>query len=332
MNPKISIIAPVYNVEKYLERFIYSIITQSYTNLELILIDDGSTDDSGAICDKFEMKDERIKVFHQSNKGVSSARNLGLDNCLGDYVSFVDTDDWLESDMYDCLINSISENDCDLAVCDVYNVDENTDSKVKTNNWNDAPKLLSQKDVYGVIFAKSSTLWNKLFKREIVSKCRFDEKLTYGEDMIFLLDTIQYINKATAIKDAKYNYVTNRIGNVVSSKLDKRSIEFIKNTVTIYNRLEPIGFSNIGISKIYYSVTYVLNKIIVQKPEKPESYLRCCQKAICEPSLHNMFNYCIDKRSLSLIFNVTCLRLSVRSWCKIKTLSSKLKRCYSNHL
>ncbi len=321
MEPKISIIAPVYNVEDYLKRFIDSIISQTYTKWELILIDDGSQDKSGIICDEYESIDNRIIVFHQPNKGVSSARNLGLDNASGELVSFVDTDDWLENDMYELLVNSIIENDSDLAVCAVYNVDENKNSKVKANSWDDAPQVMSQDEVYSVIFARSSTLWNKLFKKDIVSKCRFDEKLTYGEDMIFLLDTIQYINKASVIKDAKYYYVTNRKGNVVSSNLDRRSKEFIKNTVTVYKRLKPIGHANVGISKVYYSVTYVLNKVVLQKPEKPESYLKYCQKAICEPSLRDMISFCKEKRSLSWMFKLLCLRVSVKLWCKIKRVS-----------
>ena len=93
MNNLISIIAPVYNVETYIERFINSVISQTYSNWELILVDDGSTDNSGIICDKYTLTDKRIKTFHQPNHGVSSARNFGLKKCFGDYISFVDTDD-----------------------------------------------------------------------------------------------------------------------------------------------------------------------------------------------------------------------------------------------
>ncbi|HJA50079.1 MAG TPA: glycosyltransferase, partial [Candidatus Fusicatenibacter intestinipullorum] len=92
---KISVIIPVYNVEKYLKRCLDSVINQTYKNLEIILIDDGSTDNSGKICDEYAQKDERIIVIHKENGGVSSARNKGLDICIGDYISFIDSDDWI---------------------------------------------------------------------------------------------------------------------------------------------------------------------------------------------------------------------------------------------
>lgn len=115
MNPKISVIVPVYNVEKYLHRCIDSILAQTFTDFELLLIDDGSTDGSGAICDEYATKDNRVRVFHKENGGVSSARNLGLDNMRGGYLTFVDSDDWVDSTY---LGELIEYSDADLVVSD----------------------------------------------------------------------------------------------------------------------------------------------------------------------------------------------------------------------
>lgn len=116
-NPLISVIVPVYKVEAYLEKCVNSIINQTYKNLEIILVDDGSPDKCGEMCDEFAKKDSRIRVFHKENGGQSSARNLGLDNMTGDYVGFVDSDDWIEANMYEHLYELISKNNAQIAAC-----------------------------------------------------------------------------------------------------------------------------------------------------------------------------------------------------------------------
>ena len=112
---KISIITPVYNVEKYIHRCIDSILAQTFTDFELLLIDDGSKDNSGKICDEYAKSDKRIRVFHKENGGVSSARNLGVDEAKGEYISFIDPDDWIELNMYEEIFNFVDENNVDVA-------------------------------------------------------------------------------------------------------------------------------------------------------------------------------------------------------------------------
>ena len=113
----VSVIVPVYNVEAYLDECLESICSQTYRNLEIILADDGSTDKSGEICDIWQAKDPRIRVIHQQNAGVSCARNAGLEICTGDLISFVDSDDWLDLQMFEKLVSCLSENDADAAMC-----------------------------------------------------------------------------------------------------------------------------------------------------------------------------------------------------------------------
>ena len=117
MNPQISVIVPIYNVEKYLAKCIDSIINQTLTNIEIILVNDGSTDNSRKIIDKYDKKDSRIKVIHKKNGGQGSARNAGLDIAKGEYIGFVDSDDWIDSNMYENLYNAAISNNADIVVC-----------------------------------------------------------------------------------------------------------------------------------------------------------------------------------------------------------------------
>ena len=123
-NPKISVIVPVYKVEKYLDRCVESIVNQTYKNLEIILVDDGSPDDCPAICDAWANKDERIKVMHKENGGASSARNAGLDASSGDYVGFIDGDDIIDNDMYEMLLNNLVFTGADISRCGMVREDD----------------------------------------------------------------------------------------------------------------------------------------------------------------------------------------------------------------
>ena len=122
--PKISIIVPVYNVEKYLEKCVRSILAQTFTDFELILVDDGSPDSSGAMCDQFAEQDQRVKVIHKENGGLSDARNAGIEIATGEYLGFVDSDDYIADDMYELLYTNIVKEDADLSICGIYDVYE----------------------------------------------------------------------------------------------------------------------------------------------------------------------------------------------------------------
>lgn len=117
---KLSVIVPIYNVEKFLRRCIDSIINQSYSNLEIILVDDGSPDNCGKICDEYAALDNRIKVIHQANGGLSAARNIGIDSATGEYVAFIDSDDYIASNMYDEMISLMETNDLDIISCNAF--------------------------------------------------------------------------------------------------------------------------------------------------------------------------------------------------------------------
>lgn len=209
-NPKISVIVPVYNVEEYLPKCIDSILDQSYSDFELLLIDDGSNDNSGVICDDYSKKDIRIRVFHQKNGGVSSARNMGLDNIHGDYICFTDSDDYVGKNY---LYDMFNENEgYDLIVsglCNEYVKNETSDIRYPSE-CACADRLAIGK-IYPTLEKKRlmSGVNSKLFKKNIIenTKQRFDENFSYGEDILFVLRFMESITNLKTVKSAEYHYM-----------------------------------------------------------------------------------------------------------------------------
>lgn len=211
MMPFISIIIPVYNTEKYLRRCIDSVISQTYKDWELILVDDGSTDESGKICDEYAEKDERIIVFHKTNGGVSSARNVGLDNANGEWVSFVDADDWIEADYVE-IINNIGNNP-DIVFFPMNFRYENGEvlAKIpKTVNAEGRDNV--EKIIYNLKYGAIDDVFGwtvvKFFKKSIVDEyhIRFDENIRLREDEMFTMDYCRYINSIMVLDKVLYNY------------------------------------------------------------------------------------------------------------------------------
>ena len=194
----ISVIVPVYNVEKYLRRCIDSILNQTYQNLEIILIDDGSTDNSGAICDEYIKKDNRILVIHQENKGLAGARNSGLDIAKGKYIGCVDSDDYIHPEMYERLYNLIVSTNTDMAVCGyhpIYSSDYKLypmgDADIEIHTNTEAMEKLYEPfcQIYWV------EAWNKLYSRWIFDKIRYPEGINFEDNYIYhrILETVKTI-------------------------------------------------------------------------------------------------------------------------------------------
>lgn len=234
-NPIISVIVPVYNVEKYLSRCIDSILSQTFTDFELLLIDDGSKDNSGNICDEYARKDGRIRVFHKVNGGVSSARNLGLENALGEWICFIDSDDEVENYYLSTYIEVIKKDsvDCCIASCKII-----TSKAIRKIDLQE--NLYTKKDIYKLIMylREKSILgvpWNKFFKLSIIKEndILFDESISSYEDEIYVLQYLQYITNIAVSKQQTYRYYIN---NEIS--LSKKYIEIdqhFKITDTLYN-------------------------------------------------------------------------------------------------
>lgn len=229
-NPKVSVIVPVYNAEKYLHRCIDSILAQTFTDFELLLINDGSKDDSGKICDEYAAKDNRIRVFHKENGGVSSARNLGLDNAKGEWIAFVDSDDFIPLGALQHLISNIYG---DLIIGGYKNHFNDDLICVK---WNEGVVVSADFATFlsnNIDTALFRTPWCKLFKKEIIENgnLRFDCSLVFGEDTVFVTTYLLHCDSISVCRKECYNYY-----NIGDNYIDK----YKEHSASIYRYSEQI--------------------------------------------------------------------------------------------
>lgn len=200
-NNLVSIIIPVYNVARYLDDCLNSVLKQTYTNLEMIVVDDGSTDESLEICRSYAAKDKRLKVFHQDNAGVSAARNIGLNIMTGKYVLFIDSDDKIEQDMVKNLVKAIDQSErIDAVFCGYKEFDNETGTIIKEVVPNKS-KIVDRDDGVAEIFGEYSTmLWNKMFRCSIIDKADlFDVTLKIGEDELWMVNVLKKANNIMLI-------------------------------------------------------------------------------------------------------------------------------------
>ena len=346
MNEKISVIVPVYNVEKYLSRCIDSILHQKDVDFELILVDDGSTDQSSVLCDCYQ-KDDRVRVFHQENGGVSRARNTGIGYAKGDYLLFVDSDDWLAENALSKMIRYSDHSD--MVICGSYNateVSENIFNFTKGVYWPGHTEPYAVKDKYFEIFNKNVTLWNKLIRRSVIADIRFDEYMTYGEDCDFLCRTLDHVQKAIIVPEPLYYYFHNRKGNVVSSKIDKRSVELLENSKRIYDYLALRGQAPSGIRRIFNSVCEVQNKIPLTVADIRENryYIQQAREALRYPPFRNRLSFYFERRiprkirityirlllnPFHMYYRLIRVQLKRMIWCKL--WQQTLKLCASEN-
>lgn len=227
----ISVVVPVYNVEKYLDRCVESVLNQTHKDFELLLVDDGSLDNCPRMCDEWAKKDERIKVFHKSNGGLSSARNYGLDRAKGDYIAFVDSDDFVQPDYLNYLYQALKEREGDLVICDYLHF--STQNEVVA--FKEDLKILKEYDNYTVFLddeyllgtcnAKKIVVWNKLYKKELFNDIRFPEGEIH-EDTATYYKFLYLSRKTVYINNALYFYYDNPVGTMGKPFTEKRLNEF----------------------------------------------------------------------------------------------------------
>jgi glycosyltransferase involved in cell wall biosynthesis len=223
--PTISVIIPVYKVELYLRQCINSILAQTYSNLEIILIDDGSPDDCGKICDEYAKKDNRIKVIHKKNEGLSEARNSGIDTATGEYLTFVDSDDWIEIDMIEVLYNNLVNNNADISCCGYAMVYTNS-TKYLNNEKN---LVLDKEQAIKEIFVNkklNTFFWGKLYKKHIFNKIRLPSGKHY-EDVFVIVDILLEAHICTVYPVSKY-YYRQRKGSIVNSAYNPKIMNVIE--------------------------------------------------------------------------------------------------------
>lgn len=258
----ISVIIPIYNAEKTLKRCIDSLLNQTYSNLELLLIDDGSTDNSNKICKKFSLIDKRVKYLKKDNGGVSSARNMGLKVATGDFIAFVDSDDYVEENMFELLINNLISNKADIAICNLFYEDINKkiiyrfDHKNSMFDKTDYPELSYYKKCI------SGYVCNKLYSKKIIyndnnSFIRFNTDITIAEDDLFnykLLEKNKFI-KYIYINDKLYHYVINE-NSATNCTFNLNKLSYFK------AKNEEIDIlNNLKISSDFLMADYVINQI-----------------------------------------------------------------------
>lgn len=330
----ISVIVPVYNGGQYLEECLESIIGQTYKNLQIILIDDGSKDKSGKICNEYAKKDKRIEVIHQENAGVSSARNNGLDNARGEWITFVDADDWIEKDFCDILYKKARQNNCEIAMCG-YN--RAVGSKSKKINFKENETFLTSKE-YLIAALNPQTgvgfCHTKLIKKMAINEIRFKEQLKVGEDAIYNEMIAKNITKAIYIKEPLYSYRINM--NSVVKKFDENyvkkyltSMESNKKYIfDVYSNKEEI------IQNYYNYVAFHVMLIAVNYCYNPENSRRNKENSLKEICKNSIFKEGIEKcnyDNLSLTRKITLFTLKHKLYlitgliCKVRQIQNRRK-------
>lgn len=222
---KISIIVPVYNVDKYLDKCIDSLINQTIEEIELIFINDGSTDDSFNILNKYK-NNRKIIVINQENRGVSYARNKGIDIATGEYIGFVDPDDIVNNNMFEIMYNAAKCNNSDMIICDYFEIDETKNKRIikkQDINGEDSFDILRQVLNNFITIQNNGYLWNKIFRADIIKKNNicFDKNITICEDVLFNLNFLRIANKINYVKKPLYSYYI-RGNSAIAKKHEER--------------------------------------------------------------------------------------------------------------
>lgn len=269
--PLISVIVPVYNVEKYLRKCVNSIVNQTYKNLEIILVDDGSPDNCGKICDELAIKDNRIKVIHKENGGLSSARNAGMDIATGEYITFVDSDDYIENDTYEKVVVAINKFDSDLIFFREKSVDEsgktiyiNGDTpsgEIFEISMDEAAQLIIGRQINGMC--------DKVYKASIFDGLCFEEGLIHGEDFMYNLLALSRVKTVSYVDQIKYSYVMNN-SSITHQCFNKNSFDqvYFKDAIASYVEEHFPKFTAVCQKRAFLARLRVCRPIYFEKLEK----------------------------------------------------------------
>ena len=298
---KLSIIIPVFKVEQYLEKCINSILSQTYKNFELILVDDGSPDNSPQICDEYAKKDDRIIVIHKANGGVSSARNAGIDIATGKYIGFVDPDDYIENNMYELMMNKIEEYQANIVICGYDYINENY--TVERHYHIQQDEILTQKQFISMQFDMPPTIRhgvvNKLFIAKTLKKIRFPEGINSSEDVYVLAEYTKFIKKAVFIHKPLYKNLV-RSGSATHGGL---KIEDLAESFPIHEKMHKDAVSLYPELKMH-SLAFLMDVFTLkyneaeqkhilldsEKKEKSKKYLKYMKKFIKKYSIPALLN------------------------------------------
>lgn len=265
MNKLISVIIPVFNVEKYLERCIKSIINQTYKNLEILLINDGSTDKSIEICNRYLEIDNRIVLLNKENGGLSSARNLGIDKAKGEYISFVDSDDFIHELMYETLVSNLEKNDCDISIIESFDVIEDKDFIFELKNTNNSIVYSKEEAIANYLDGNFIPAWGKLYRKELFESIRFPIGIL-NEDEAIMIRVFDSCTRNIVYQDIKlYFYLRRKSGSITSTKKNlKNNIDWINNSYSnlIYIKNNYPKLIRKGEARYYNSIVAMLIRLV----------------------------------------------------------------------
>ena len=304
----ISVIVPVYNIEKYLRRCLDSVINQTYRELEILIVDDGSTDSSGAICEEYGEKDNRIKVFHMENRGLSAARNRGLDEAKGEWIGFVDSDDWIEPYMYETLLNCVHSTKSDISCCGYCRQYANNETVIQV-----VPKVTTIEDeelISAAMEGNPFTLyaWNKLYKKELFDDCRFPEGMLF-EDIATTWRLLIRCHRVTCVPNVFYHYTIRKdsIGNTKTMKnLADRWIAFKDRYDAMAQRNDELN--QICTRRCLDTIGYTWRWLYMVK-DRDDAILQ--QMRLFARTNRESFKLCSKATSISLFFALHSNALSI---------------------
>ena len=308
-SPLISVIIPVYNVENYLSETLLSVCQQTYQNLEILLIDDGSTDNSGKICDEFAAQDQRIKVIHQKNKGISGARNTGLEVATGEFITFVDSDDIVENKIIEILLQAFDRVPNIGIVCalPVYRFTE-TKRKLYKEEWNIKEEriiLYQDFNISTLNCSSSPMVWGKLYRKELLKNTRFREGVN-NEDTLYMFDLSSTLeNKKLNMLELPislyhYRYTPQSITTNLKKPLDIDIIENLKVMLQETTNLQVL----FTLKKLYYNKIYSFNLFLLLIPGELGTELR--------RKYQKKYHQLLKKANLWDIFQKTSLKLAIK--------------------
>ena len=281
--PLISVIVAAYNVEKYIGQCINSLLAQSFSSIEFILVDDGSTDRSGEICDHYARVDTRIRVIHRPNGGLSAARNSGLAVAKGKYIGFVDADDWIQPDMYQKMFDACEKNDAQMAGCSYSQQGDGVEETTATGNI----LVLTQMEALELYIMGDkqyhfyNSVWSKLFLRDVINDLRFQEGHA-SEDIMYTTCALGKIEKCVFIDELLYNYRVDREDSIMNSRLEERrfrdEIPFLREQIAYLKGLGMSDLSEKASYQFYRRLLYYYldfcNKKMNRAARKIISFLR----------------------------------------------------------
>ncbi len=300
----ISIIIPIYNVENYLEKCLDSVIKQTYDNIEIILIDDGSEDKSKQICDNYVKLDSRIKVIHKNNEGVSKARNIGIDMSKGKFITFVDSDDYIDINYIEVLYELAIKNKSDIVICGVK--DEDNDGNI-VNISNEIITELNKKEILKELLNEKyffSVCWAKLYKRDRIGDIRFNENMKIAEDLEFLYKLLDNINAVYVDTTKKLYHFLIREGSATRKGFNenwKKEIELCENIINDVSKRYP-DIRDYAIKRYFKVVMTCM--IIELKTSNNKDTVNYLKNKLIEFKKQIRYNYLIGRKQKIFFYTV----------------------------